>query len=249
MNLVTAGLVWLSTHLIVLTLLGFAATGYWLFAPADVGQGPSISAPTEAPVAPVPVTPGPSAKSSVAAVQENAPAEEDRTVDVATVDASSPPAAQPPVAAPDPPQPRPPASPPRLIGGTLPVYPLPGHDGRESELIGKAFRPPSMGQLPEAEQDPRERLVQAARRAFWNNEYAASEAAYMALISRYPGDADAFGELGNLYQAMAAPSRAIDAYYEAGVRLKLAGEVEKLNIVREILVKARDPRAAELEPR
>ncbi len=106
-----------------------------------------------------------------------------------------------------------------------------------------------MGQQPGAAQDPRERLVQEARRAYWNNEYEAAEAAYMALISRYPGDADAFGELGNLYEVMAAPDRAVDAFYEAGIRLKLAGEFEKLSIVKEILLKAQDPRAAELEPR
>ena len=91
-------------------------------------------------------------------------------------------------------------------------------------------------------------MVQAARRAYWNNEYDASEAAYMALITRYPGDADAFGELGNLYQAMAAHDRAIDAYYEAGVRLKIAGEFEKLRIVKEILIRAQDSRASELGP-
>lgn len=243
MNLLVAPLTWLSTHLVFLTLSAFAVAGYWLFGTvggqqaqgwlSSTGESERVELPLHDQPSPATMTtldggiPGPAAGELR---DESAPGH---------AVASGPAPAAPAPASP---------SPPRLIGGTLPVYPLAGHDRRDSELIGQAFRPPSSGQLPEASQDPRERLVQAARRAFWNNEYDASEAAYMALITRYPGDADAFGELGNLYQTMAAHDRALDAYYEAGVRLKLAGEFEKLRIVREILLKAQDSRASELGP-
>jgi hypothetical protein len=68
----------------------------------------------------------------------------------------------------------------------------------------------------------------------------------MAMISAYPADADGFGELGNLYQSMGKPQRALDAYYEAAVRLKASGEQERFHELAELLADEGDPRAAQL---
>jgi tetratricopeptide (TPR) repeat protein len=89
----------------------------------------------------------------------------------------------------------------------------------------------------------REDYLQRARRAFWNGEFEAAEAGYMAMISAHPADADGFGELGNLYQSMGKPQRALDAYYEAAVRLKASGEQERFRELVELLTREGDPRA------
>jgi hypothetical protein len=70
----------------------------------------------------------------------------------------------------------------------------------------------------------------------------------MALITAYPADADAFGELGNLYQSMGKPQLARDAYYAAAARLREAGEDEKLKEVIELLTREGDRRADQFGP-
>lgn len=109
------------------------------------------------------------------------------------------------------------------------------------------FRPPTAGAtIPETEGGGRDDLLQQARRAFWNDDFGAAEAAYMNLVAAYPRDADAFGELGNLYEAMGKPSQALDAYYEAGIRLKAAGDTAKLQQVIDLFERNEDPRVADL---
>ena len=94
----------------------------------------------------------------------------------------------------------------------------------------------------------RKERLQAARRAFWNRELEASEQAYLGLISASPGDGTAYGELGNLYQCMGEPDRAREAYFQAAVRFKAAGEVEKLNEIIAVLKRQGDKRVVELVP-
>jgi tetratricopeptide (TPR) repeat protein len=78
-------------------------------------------------------------------------------------------------------------------------------------------------------------MVQTARRAFWNGDLEAAEAAYIEAIARYPDDPDLFGELGNLYVSMGRRQRALDAFYESALRLRATGESEKLSEVIDLL--------------
>lgn len=138
---------------------------------------------------------------------------------------------------------------PRLIGGNLPIHgrSVPGASG---EAVGRSeggFRPRTEGSAAgDDTRSDRDSLLQAARRAYWNNEFGAAESAYITLIAAYPGDADAFGELGNLYEAMGMTSLSLDAYYEAGMRLKAAGERTKLQQVIDLFERNKDPRVDEL---
>lgn len=133
---------------------------------------------------------------------------------------------------------------PRLIGGSIPVY---GIDG-ETPAAADGFRPSPAEPLGAAEPISRDKFLQHARRAFWNGDFEGAEAGYIGMIARYPGDADPFGELGNLYQAMGRPAQARDAYFEAGIRLKLAGETDRLQQVIDILIKEGDDRVDQLRP-
>jgi tetratricopeptide (TPR) repeat protein len=89
-------------------------------------------------------------------------------------------------------------------------------------------------------------LVQQARRAFWNGDFEAAEHTYMDVVERYPDDADVYGELGNLYLAMGKNTLALDALFEAGVRLKALGEQQRALEVAEILTKKGDDRGRQL---
>jgi len=135
---------------------------------------------------------------------------------------------------------------PKLIGGSLPLRAsveagLPD-PGSATGLEG-GFRPPVDTGVPAAAVSSRAELIQQARRAYWNGDFEAAEAAYLTALSFYPADADVFGELGNLYQSMGKPAEALDAFYEAGVRLKAAEETEKLNQIIDLLSLEGDPRA------
>ena len=110
------------------------------------------------------------------------------------------------------------------------------------------FRPPGLVPLTEQPEPTRNELVQQARRVFWNGEFEAAEKVYMDVLARFPGDPDLFGELGNLYRAMGRPEQARDAYYAAAVRLKAAGEREKLTVIRDLLEAEGDSRVSELGP-
>jgi hypothetical protein len=110
------------------------------------------------------------------------------------------------------------------------------------------FRPPGLVPLTEQTAPTRDELVQQARRLYWNGEFEAAETAYVELLARFPGDADLFGELGNLYRGMGRPDQARDAYYAAGLRLKAVGELEKLKVIRDLFDAEGDARVTELTP-
>ncbi len=132
---------------------------------------------------------------------------------------------------------------PKLIGGSLPVYARPRGAG---EGPADGFRPTNRTNAALPSPLSRRDYLQQARRAFWNGEFESAEVAYMALIGEYPEDADAFGELGNLYKSLGRPAEALDAYYAAGLRLKVAGDVNRLQQVIHILRKEKDDRVADL---
>lgn len=144
---------------------------------------------------------------------------------------------------------------PRLIGGSLPMYGVGGESGGSGTesfpVPADGFRPEVF--TPQAQPQPgfersREDLIQDARRAFWNGDFEGAEVAYMTILTLHPGDADTFGELGNLYQSMGKRQQAIDAYYEAAIRLKAEGDEKKLNKIISLLEESDDPRAALLRP-
>jgi Tfp pilus assembly protein PilF len=113
---------------------------------------------------------------------------------------------------------------------------------------GDGFRPRTESAVDDEPAMTRDDMVQRARRAFWNGDPEGAEAAYLDLITAYPGDADAFGELGNLYESTGRPDAARDAFFEAGLRLKANAESEKLNKIIDLLRREGDPRADQLTP-
>ena len=216
-----------ATHLVALSLLAFVAVGLQVL-PAGRDDGtvePAMA--TDEPLAPVP---GPTA---VEDAGSNAPTEPHGQGTVAPKVEFQPPAPEP-------------ASP-RMIGGSLPIYgqqaPPPALPDR-----GMSFRPPDPGQFVELPPPTRAELVQEARRAFWNGDFEGAEMAYRATLSAYPDDADAYGELGNLYQSMGRDPQAMDAYFEAGIRLKAAGEYEKLQQIIDLFERQGDRRIHRLSP-
>ena len=220
-NPLSLALNWLATHLVALSLLGFLVAGLLVSGVIDTGPAAGPQARPE---------------STGSAPARSPP------------DSSAAPEQGPGHAAPDPGQTPggPPAmrsdtapQGPQLIGGALPMYQQAGEGDQ-------TFRPP--GGAAESGLRTQKDLLQQARRAFWNGDFEASEAAYLVLIAEYPSDANAFGELGNLYQAMGEPDRALDAYFEAAIRFKAAGEHEKLKEIIEVLRREKDERAEQLVP-
>jgi hypothetical protein len=107
--------------------------------------------------------------------------------------------------------------------------------------------PPRLRPLGEGEiRLPADALLKRARAAFWDGQPQKAEALYLRYLQMRPDDANGFGELGNLYQSMERTRDALDAYYEAGVRLRAAGNRKQLAQIVEWLEKAGDPRAREL---
>ena len=234
-NLISLALNWFATHLVAFSLLGFFFAGILIFVPTEMsGTGPGGEKKTTR--AGVEPRPGPEQPPVV-----------DQPVDATSgVDRSEIPFRTPGEGG-ELEAEKPQRRGPRLIGGSLPVYEQTAEQPSSSDSESGAFRPPG-----DTEQDPvgpsREDYIQQARRAFWNGEFEAAEAAYMTLISRYPADADAFGELGNLYQSMGKTDRALDAYYEAAVRLKASGDEEKLKEISDLLAREGDERVKNLIP-
>lgn len=232
---------WVASHLVALQLLGFLFAGLQVFGllgpPGGAGTLSSAAVESADVVRDAAVTPTP-ALGSVDSARQGAPQGEVR--DKTTVNSAPP----------EETSPR--RKPPKLIGGSLPVY--------EQSRFGSPVEEPAApavdgGFRPRAEQPPadvppptRDDLVQQARRAFWNGDFEAAEAAYMALVSAYPEDADGFGELGNLYQSMGRTDAALDAYFEAGVRLKAIGETEKLSKIIDLMTREGDSRIQQLAP-
>jgi len=93
---------------------------------------------------------------------------------------------------------------------------------------------------------PADALLKRARAAFWDGQPQKAEVLYLRYLRMRPDDANGFGELGNLYQSMGRSQDALNAYYEAGVRLRAVGDRTQLVQIIEWLEKAGDPRAREL---
>lgn len=221
-SLILSLLSFFASHLVVLTLAAFVVVGAHLAGLwGDMPgslQPPVAAAGSPTAAAPMPSSPG-------AATRPSDPLEPARraqgTPSSAPADATT-------------------ARQPVLIGGALPNYASAG--------VG-AFRPPLAGSETLAPAPPdREAQVQRARRAFWNGDFEGAEAAYVSLISRYPEDADAFGELGNLYQSTGRPALALDAYFAAAVRLRAAGNRDKLIEVIDLLETHDYPDTRQLRP-
>lgn len=242
-NLLSIVVAWLATHLVVLSLSGFLFVGLLVFgvidAPGPVAvqqadRGTAPAKPASDQVSPRTELPQPKEM-----VREQAAVEAPRPV-VGGTETGRAGSDQEPVGSPQP----------RLIGGSLPVYGQddvsPSAPDSTPNVASEAFRPPFEEQG--AVSLTREDYLQEARRAFWNGEFEKAEAAYMTLVSEYPADADAFGELGNLYQSMGKKAQALDAYYAAAVRLKAAGETENLNEVMELLKREGHPGIDRLTP-
>lgn len=235
-NLISSLVNFLASHLIVICLLGFVLSGLRVFGVWSAEETVhSAQVRPSAPVAPVPpAAPGPKLqKTPGTKTPEALSAEGGMQSRSANTPADLPTAPKTP----------------RLIGGSLPIYP----QNRPEPVVPSqalasegVFRPP----LAAEPVTPltRDELVQQARRAFWNGDFEGAEAIYMDVIAQQPGDADAFGELGNLYQSMGKPGQALDAFFEAGVRLKALGETEKLKIIIALLEKEGDSRWQQLSP-
>jgi hypothetical protein len=225
----------LASHLVILTLLLFLAVGLRLGGVWGAGDGVAAETPPQGPVmgeGRVPSDMGEIAPSGRPPVVSAPPS---------TRAADLPPEER------DRPRPSP-----RLIGGSLPVYGVPTEEGPSSgpgRPPDDGFRPPGfLPTEPAATVPSHDELIQQARRAFWNGDFEGAEAAYMTVLSQYPGDPDVFGELGNLYQSMGKPQQALDAYFEAAVRLKAQGDESKLNKIIVLLEEQGDPRGSSLRP-
>jgi hypothetical protein len=83
---------------------------------------------------------------------------------------------------------------------------------------------PSYGAQETSEPD---RLLAAAREAFWEHDYEGAVKNYLALTELQPDNPDAYGELGNIYFSQGKWPEAGAAYYEAGVRLVSNKQLEQ----------------------
>lgn len=137
---------------------------------------------------------------------------------------------------------------PRLIGGSIPVRPDPRRHAAAGAASADGFRPPALAGEAVPEAATLAALQQNARRAFWNGDFETAERTYMEALTRFPNDADTFGELGNLYLAMGRRQPAMDAFHAAAIRLKSNGDQERVNEIIKILDKEGDPRTLELGP-
>lgn len=211
-----------ASHLVLLTLLVFVVVGVQLFGSEQDSAAVSpvdATAATERVVTQEPISRKPIAGSEAEFAVSPRPA-------------TMPPAREP--------------KPPKLIGGSLPVYPRP----TEADASGNGFRPPeSLTPLTVTGPVAYEARIQEARRAYWNGEFEVAEEVYLGIVTDYPDDADAFGELGNLYETMGERALARDAYFAAGERLKQGREFDKLSHIIDWLEKKGDERAEQLRRR
>ena len=78
-----------------------------------------------------------------------------------------------------------------------------------------------------APQTQRDKLLSAARSAFWKGELDRSIGYYRQLTQEYPEEPDFFGELGNVFREQGEMELAAKAYYDAAVLLANRGETER----------------------
>lgn len=246
---------WLATHLVLLSLLGFVVAGAFVFGFVELPSGHFLQGPSQTTAART-APPAPAAE-PVPPTAPRSPSDRARERDVAPArEASVGPRSDAPAALldsrgrsdPDPVGGETGRRTPKLIGGSIPVYADPRMPPGRGAPGPDGFRPAYEPAAPAAVVPTRDEQVQAARRAFWNGDFERAEAAYMDVISRFPEDADLFGELGNLYVAMGNGDLALDAYYEAALRLQAEGQTERLGLIADLLRKEGDARADQLGP-
>jgi hypothetical protein len=135
------------------------------------------------------------------------------------------------------------ASPPRFIGGVIPIY---GDGSQAPAGSGTGARDWPLAEPGEAAALPGPVTRDAARAAYWDGRLNDAERIYLALLKRWPDDPDLFGELGNLYLAQGLDGRAADAYYAAGLRLARQGDAARANRIADLLLLRGDPRGQSL---
>jgi hypothetical protein len=131
-------------------------------------------------------------------------------------------------------------SPPRFIGGVIPIY-------EEGSQAPAGYATGSRERAPVGQGDTSGPVTRdAARAAYWDGRLEEAERIYLALLQRRPDDPDLFGELGNLYLAQGLDSRAADAYYAAGLRLARQGDAARAKRIADLLLLRGDPRGQSL---
>lgn len=100
------------------------------------------------------------------------------------------------------------------------------------------------GEAGEGAVSPLEQRWYGARQAYWDGDLAEAERRYQELVIANPDEADAYGELGNLYYSQGAWVEAAKMYYRAGVLLIEHGEAERAGTLVGILT-ALNPNLAE----
>ena len=91
--------------------------------------------------------------------------------------------------------------------------------------------------------------LETARKAYWAGDQVGAETAYLALVKEAPENADALGELGNLYYGQRKYSAAAEYYYRAGLQLLKDGDKGRVNALVGVLQSIAPQKAADLRAR
>lgn len=102
--------------------------------------------------------------------------------------------------------------------------------------------------VPNRNQAIEEQLA-AARELFWNQEMDSAEKAYSGITSAYPENADAWGELGNVYFKLGRWSDAAGAFFTAANLLIDQGQPERAANMLRVLYGLDAGKGGELEER
>lgn len=90
-------------------------------------------------------------------------------------------------------------------------------------------------------------IINTARQAFWQGLHKNAVTRYEQAILHLPGQADAYGELGNVYYAMGEWSLSGEYLYLAALRLMESGELERARYLSTVIKGLKPERAKELE--
>ncbi len=85
--------------------------------------------------------------------------------------------------------------------------------------------------------------IQQARQAYWARNLVLAETAYKKLLEGDTENADAWGELGNVYYMQAKWAQAAEAYAEAAIRLLQKGDYRQAMYMRYV-IQGLDPKQA-----
>ena len=101
----------------------------------------------------------------------------------------------------------------------------------------------------EADDKSLQQLLEQARQLYWKQDVQAATAAYQALGSDYPRDANVWGEIGNFYFSTRQLQPASMAYYRAVSLLIDMGDTQKARQLLGVLYKLDANRGRELDAR